>query len=143
MDKKELIEKIEKLKVPQFVEDWYEEHKDDFDYNLWEYLVYWDSQEPSDFKTWIVESDKYEPLIILVNMHQFGYTVEKEPKYTVRLKGLAQYRSTLAYGNVSKTWFLASSEGTDVRVKHTRRQLEEAGFSEIFNNPMFEVTEVE
>ena len=63
--------------VPQFVVDWYEEHKDDFDYSLWEYLVCWDSQEPSNFKTWIADGEKYEPLIILVNMHQFGYEVEE------------------------------------------------------------------
>lgn len=30
-----------------------------------------------------------------------------------------------------------------IRTKHTRKELEEAGFSEVFNNPLFEVEEVE
>ena len=36
--------------VPQFVADWYEEHKDRLDYYLWEYLVDWNYQKPCDFQ---------------------------------------------------------------------------------------------
>lgn len=30
--------------VPQYVADWYEEHKGDIDYSFWEYLVDWEQQ---------------------------------------------------------------------------------------------------
>lgn len=136
------IKKFYKPVVLQFVADWYEENKDDLETAIFRYAYTIDKQPYSLFKEWFtdIEADAFHTLI---NMHQFGYEVEKEPKYKVRMKELAQYRNTLAYGNVSKTWFFASSEGTDVRVKHTRGQLEEAGFSEIFNNPLFVVEEVE
>ena len=31
--------------VPQYVADWYEEHKENIDYELWEYLVDWVNQK--------------------------------------------------------------------------------------------------
>ena len=121
--------------VKQFVADWYEEHKDDFDYNLWEYLTDWEEQEPSDFKNWI--NDEFNTFRILVNMHQFGYTVEKEPKYTVKIKSVNQYlvRNT----DEDFLGFLQSR----LKSKFTRKELEEAGFEEVFNSPLFEVKEVE
>lgn len=39
--------------VPQYVADWYEEHKDDCDYELWDYFSNWDDQEDDDFKNWV------------------------------------------------------------------------------------------
>lgn len=41
--------------VPQYVADWYEEHKDDCDYELWDYFSNWDDQEDDDFKNWADE----------------------------------------------------------------------------------------
>ena len=138
------LEKSQKPVVPQFVADWYEEHKDNFDYNLWEYLVDWDLQNPSDFKEWIAEGDKYEPLITLVNMHQFGYEVEKEPKYTVMVKGVSGYGRYLNKALLSKEYFFASeNEVGGYRTKHTRKELEEAGFGWVFSCEGIEVEEVE
>lgn len=88
----------EKVTVPQFVADWYEENKDSFDYNLWEYLVDWEEQEPSDFKNWI--NNRNNAFQILVNMHQFGYTVEKEKRYTVKDEKLES--SVLLFGIYSR-----------------------------------------
>ncbi len=136
------LKKFYKPVVPQFVADWYEENEDDLETAIFRYTYTIDKQPYSLFKEWFTDTGT-DAFHTLINMHQFGYEVEKEQKYKVSMKELAQYRNTLAYGNVSKTWFFASSEGTDVRVKHTRRQLEEAGFSEIFNNPLFVVDEVE
>lgn len=42
----ELLEDLHKLKdtytpeVPQFVADWYEEHKDNLEYNIWDWMKY-------------------------------------------------------------------------------------------------------
>lgn len=80
---------FEKPVVPQYVADWYEENKKDFDYNLWDYLTSWDRRKGSDFKKWI--DNEIDVLQTLVNMHQFGYEVEKETKYTVRIKVTNQY----------------------------------------------------
>lgn len=134
-DADKVRQELNKPVVKQFVADWYEGHKDDFDYNLWEYLTDWEEQEPSDFKNWI--NDEFNTFRILVNMHQFGYTVEKEPKYTVKIKSVNQYlvRNT----DEDFLGFLQSR----LKSKFTRKELEEAGFEEVFNSPLFEVKEVE
>ena len=38
--------------VPQYVIDWYEENKGNLDYNLWNFIMDWDEQEPSEFINW-------------------------------------------------------------------------------------------
>lgn len=128
--------------VPQYVADWYEENKKDFDYNLWDYLTSWDRQKGSDFKKWI--NNEIDVLQTLVNMHQFGYEVEKEPRYTVRLKGLTSKRSYLNYLVDDDRWYLNDEvSSVAARTHHTRKELEKGGFGEVFDNPMFEIEEVE
>ena len=138
------LDEPQKVVVPQFVADWYEEHQDNFDYTLWEYLVDWDRQNPSDFKEWIAEGDKYDPLITLVNMHQFGYEVEKEKRYLVKVKGVNEYGCYLNKGLLSKEYFLESkAEIGGCRTKHTRKQLEDDDFGWVFDCPGIEIEEVE
>lgn len=130
------------VEVPQCVADWYEENKDNLDYNLWNFIVDWDEQEPSEFKQWIDESKKAFKTI--VNMHQFGYKVKKEKKYLVKMKGISIDSDCLNYDSIDDEWYLASDiDGCNVRTHHTNKQLEKAGFSTVFDNPMFEVKEVE
>lgn len=120
---------FEKPVVPQYVADWYEEHKDRLDYDLWEYLVDWGYQKDSDFKKWMARDGKAEPVITLVNMYQLGYEVEKEKRYTVRLKGVDGYATHLNENLDNKEWFFASNdEIKGYRTKHTRKELEENGF---------------
>ncbi len=73
-----------KPKVPQFVADWYEKHKDSLEYCIWEYITEWDNQEKDDFFDFMNYST-FKPIQTLVNMHQFGYTIEKEKLYTVEI----------------------------------------------------------
>lgn len=127
--------------VPQYVADWYEEHKDDFEYSVFNYLYTLDDQECSVFKKWSVSS-KTELVKVLVNMHQFGYTVEKEKRYLVKMKGMFKNDRYLKYNkNISHWYFSGPSEYDEYRSKHTRKELEEAGFGEVFNSPLFEVEE--
>lgn len=133
---------IPKPVVPQFVADWYEEHEDDCDYELWDYFSNWDDQEDDDFKNWVKKET--EPIITIVNMHQFGYEVEKEPRYTVRVKGVDGYGRYLNNNLDSQRWFFASDNETESsRTKHTRKELEDADFGWVFNCPGVEVKEVE
>ena len=37
--------KREKVKVPQFVADWYEENKDDFEFNVWDWIAFGNEPE--------------------------------------------------------------------------------------------------
>lgn len=130
--------------VPQYVADWYEEHKNRLDYDLWEYLVDWNCQKPSDFKDWMARDGKAEPVVTLVNMHQFGYEVERETKYRVRLKGVDGYATHLNQNLDNKEWFFASNdEIKGYRTEHTRKELESNGFGWVFNCEGIEIEEVE
>lgn len=118
--------------VPQYVADWYEEAKDSFDYNLWDYLTSWDRQKGSDFKKWI--DNEIDVLQTLVNMHQFGYEVEKETKYTVRIKVTNQYLC-------NDDGILHFSPG--FRMDFTKNDLEKLNLGWVFDCEGIEIVEVE
>lgn len=123
---------FEKPVVSQCVADWYEENKKDFDYNLWDYLTSWDRQKGSDFKKWI--NNEIDVLQTLVNMHQFGYEVEKETKYTVRIKVTNQYLC-------NDDGILHFSPG--FRMDFTKNDLEKLNLGWVFDCEGIEIVEVE
>jgi gp178 len=163
MNKKELIEKYEylnhdcfrrvdtsgvlsdlkqldepkKVKVPQFVADWYEKHKDDLEYDIWEYILHWGKQQKSEFYEWMNHANN-KPFQTLVNMHQFGYEVEKEKRYIVSLKNGQPLVKTPLGGN-----FYFNQNITAENCKATRKELEKAGFGWVFDCEGVEVEEVE
>lgn len=129
--------------VPQYVADWYEEHKNRLDYDLWEYLVDWDNQSPDRFKEWL--NTDYEATQTLVNMHQFGYEVEEEKRYTVKVKGIAEAYNCLNYNTVQKMYSISTTTelGGVYIIKFTRKELEANGFGWVFDCPGVEVKEVD
>lgn len=130
--------------VPQYVADWYEEIKEDLDESIWEYLVNWDDAGWDDFKRWLSQSDENGAITTLVNMHQFGYEVEGEPRYTVEFKGIDDNYKFLNYGTSFKDWTFDDDKcAKGVRVAHTRKELEDANFGWVFDCPGVEVKEVE
>lgn len=134
------LDEPQKVQVPQFVADWYEANKDDFETNLFRAvdLIPSDYEEGdlSEFEEWLVD-DHTEPFQTLVNMHQFGYEVKKERRYTVKMRTTKQ---PLFYNSLEKRLFFSLGE---LATQFTFKQLEEAGFGEVFNSPLFEVEEVE
>lgn len=132
--------------VPQYVADWYEGNKDDLETALYQEARYYEEGYEEGgwtvFQDWLVKKEN-KALRTLVNMHQFGYTVESESRYTVRLKGLTSKRSYLNYLIDDDRWYLNDEvNSVAARTHHTRKELEEGGFGEVFDNPMFEVEEV-
>lgn len=129
--------------VPQYVADWYEKHKDNLNESVWEYLVNWDDENWDDFKRWLFKSSDNKAIATLVNMHQFGYEVEKEARYIVKFKGVygdARYLNHEIDGN----WYINSRQEThQFRVAHTRKELEANGFDWVFSCEGVEVKEVE
>lgn len=138
--------------VPQFVADWYEENKDEFYLNLhslaWDLVQnlqrYWlpENQSNNDFKSWYYNTKN--AFQILINMHQFGYEVEKEIRYTVRVKGIDGYGKYLNLDTSTQKWLFASkTEFERFRAHHTRKELEEANFGWVFDCEGVEVKEVD
>lgn len=81
----DISERHEELKpvVPQFVADWYESHKDNFEYSVQCLCVHCPDQV-RQIDTWF-DDDSNKPIETLVMMHKFGYEVKKEKLYTVEL----------------------------------------------------------
>ena len=136
------LDEPQKVVVPQFVADWYEERKNNIDFEIWHYLHTFSSQKEDEFKKWMNKVG-LKQIQTLVNMHQFGYEVEKEPKYTVRVKGINGYGQYLNKASSSKTYCFASEiEKYGYKTKHTRKELEQAGFGWVFDCEGIEVEEV-
>lgn len=77
----------EKPVVPQFVADFYESIKDDFEDKVYALCVQYHLEESelnSNIAEWF-DNSKNKPIETLVMMHKFGYEVEKEKLYTVEL----------------------------------------------------------
>lgn len=141
-DADKIRQELNKPVVKQFVADWYEEHKDVLDYNIWNYVYEWENQEDFEFKNWFNHSKK--AFQTLVNMHQFGYTVEKEKRYLVKMKGMQKDCVALKKNKDNGYWYLSDTYpyGSTVNF-HTRKELEDAGFGWVFDCPGMEVEEVE
>nr|DAX32397.1 MAG TPA: Protein of unknown function (DUF1642) [Caudoviricetes sp.] len=128
--------------VPQFVADWYEKNKNSLEFNIFDYVYRFDKKEESDLKKWF-NGINTNPFQTLVNMHQFGYEVEEEKRYLIKVVGMDRINGYLIYNKDIDKWsFGMSNESKTYRTKHTRKGLEDAGFGEVFNSPLFEVEDV-
>ena len=79
-DSVKYIDEPKKPVVAQYVADWYEEHKDNFEIYLSELCINFTlNRERLDDKlaNWYEQLEN-KPIQTLVNMHQFGYEVKKE-----------------------------------------------------------------
>ena len=132
------LDEPRKVKVKKFVADWYEEHKDEFEYNVWDWLSSRSESGKIDskFAFWLNDVDN-TPIQTLVNMHQFGYEVDEEKRYFVKITAAEQYLVRVEDENF--LGFLQSR----LRSKFTRKQLEETGFGWVFDCPGIAIEEVE
>lgn len=134
--------------IPQFVADWIKYCKftnvnlgralfiSDIDFYNYE------SQEDcSKLKEFLGTETNQETFALAWTL---GYEVEKEPKYIVEFKGIDDNYKFLNYGTSFKDWTFDDSKGAKgVRVAHTRKELEDAGFGWVFNCEGIEIEEVE
>lgn len=139
------LDEPEKVKVPQFVAEWYEENKDSFEANLYRYAYnipsVFDSDKLNEFERWFLTAGK-KPFQTLVNMHQFGYEVEKEKRYRISMPKARNYKNHAQILCEKDGKIFWCGEWYPFRTKFTRKQLEDAGFGEVFNSTLFEVEEV-
>lgn len=132
-----LLDEPQKVVVPQFVADWIEEGKkhckdvfDLFDFNF----------TNKEVGNWFLQE---KPFDLVARAWLDGYEVEKEKRYLVKIKGVFGDAKYLNH-EVDGDWFINSRQETyNFKVSHTRKELEEAGFGEVFNSTLFEVEEVE
>lgn len=87
LDESVIPPELEKPVVPQYVADFYESIRDDFEdkvYGLCAQFNLDESQLNSDVALWFGNSEN-KPIETLVMMHKFGYEIEKDKLYTVEI----------------------------------------------------------
>ncbi len=129
------LDEPQEIVVQQFVADWYEEHKDDLEYNIWDWIKYSFEDKKmrnKKFTKWIGNSDN-KPVETLVKMSIYGYTVEKKKLVNVKLKGTCQYLCNDVTGFHFQHGF---------KTDFTKDYLEQANFGWVFDCPGIEIEEM-
>lgn len=140
MGKKSFIDLIEQLEepqkvvVPQFIADWIETAKNIYSFSGGMFHV------GPVVNKWLDDEDNQRTFALA---WFDGYTIE-EKRYRVKMKAIKSNSQYLVFGQLSETWWFGSAEQIgNIKSEHTRKEIEDAGFGEVFNSPLFEVKEVE
>lgn len=133
-----LIER-EKVEVPQIVADYIKYAKEN-GWDLLEAMKNVPYEDNAEFRKWFYKGSNVE---VFARAWLDGYTVEKEKRYTVKMKNLRALFCYLAYIPDEGYWTFMASGGKSIVIKHTRKELEEAGFGWVFNCEGIEIEEVE
>lgn len=135
-DADKIRRELNKPVIPQFVADWIEEARE-ITYNIRGAI---EMAPNGRVKDWL----ELKNVNLFAEAWVNGYAVEKEKRYLVKVKGVCGNHETLNCEKHSKKWLFSDREENSLyKTKHTRKELEDAGFSEVFNSPLFEVEEVE
>ena len=137
-DADKIRRELNKVKIPQFVADWIEEARksckdvaDLFDFDF----------TNEEVGKWFMQE---RPFDLVARAWLDGYTNKEEKRYLVKVKGVCGNHETLNCEKHSKKWLFSDREENSLyKTKHTRKELEDAGFGEVFNSSLFEVVEVE
>lgn len=130
-----------KVTVPQFVADYIKDAKYyewDLD-DVFDHIA--DESGESEFSKWFYTLGNID---VFARAWLDGYTVEKEKRYLVKMKGVKEDYNFLNLIRDKNVWVLSSlKEDRLFRTAHTRKELEEAGFGWVFDCPGVEIEEVE
>ena len=131
-DVKEIFEQLDepqKVKVPQFVADWIT-HSKNIGSSLFGAMSIF--EENFEIKKWMQWAENQETFALA---WIFGYEVEEEKQYLVKIKATKHY---LVKDGNGKIFFSLAFKGY-----FTKKELEEAGFGWVFSCEGIEIKEVE
>ena len=132
------LDEPEKVKIPQFVADWIT-HSKNIGRSLFGAMSIF--EENFEIKKWMQWAENQETFALA---WIFGYEVEKEKRYRVKFKGFNSSYIILKHHHYDNTWFLGGEQEYEFyRTKHTRKELEDAGFGWVFDCEGVEIEEVE
>lgn len=148
-DADKIRQELNKPVVPQVVIDYYEFYKEKL-VSFEEWFAKFEVESDEDFQRmdevgkWLYDVGDFKTqtqhelaLAMLIVNGLDAVEVEKEKRYTVKMRTTNQ---PLFYNSLEKKLFFSLGE---LATQFTFKQLEEAGFGEVFNSPLFEVEEVE
>ena len=134
-----LLDEPEKVTIPQFVAD-YIEFKKKNNFHVYGAMRAIEDHYDKNVPEWFYEKN----IETFARAWLDGYEVEKEKQYYIRLKGVDENYNYLNHIKHLDAWCLTEiKKDKKFRTTHTRKQLEDAGFGEVFNSTLLEVEEVE
>ena len=137
------LDEPQPVKVPQFVADWIEVCKEHLTTSLYTAMnpnFMKENNQSFDLILWIKKTSNQE---IFARAWIFGYEVEKEKRYLVKIKGNIK-ENTLVYGELLERYFFTKGFTLGNAIyHHTHKELEEADFGWVFDCPGIEIEEVE
>lgn len=130
------LDEPQKVMIPQSIADWIVQAKED-GYNIAGVI---NKAPRGAVDDWL----ELENVDIFAEAWINGYTIEKEKRYTVKMNGMDKEFTMFKLDKIRGSWYLGNdTEYSYTKTTHTRKELEEAGFGEVFDSPLFEVKEVE
>ena len=139
-DADKIRQELNKPVIPQFVAEYIKKAKRN-GLDLQDAMNSISGEEDKKLQKWFYHECNQEPFALAWIL---GYTVEKEKLYQVRLKKIAERMGYLNRLKGTSEFMISYPEENNLyATKFTRKELEEAGFGEVFNSPLFEVEEVE
>lgn len=132
------LDEPQKITIPKFVAD-YIEFKKEYDFHIYGAMRTIEDYKDERVPNWFYEGNIEKFCLAWI----LGYEVEKEKRYWVNVKG-TQSSNYLNRETINGIWYMGNIVDLEpFTSRHTRKELEEAGFGEVFNSPLFEVEEVE
>jgi hypothetical protein len=148
----EQLDELEKIQIPQFVADWianvkrngfkfrntsgyYEEIAPSDDVYRVMYYIFKEGIVGEKIKSWINENRD-----VFARAWLDGYEIEKEKRYRVKFIQTGQHIVKNIYP--SGEYFVIKTSDINSTDSFTRKELEDAGFSWVFDCPGIEVQEV-
>lgn len=130
------LDEPQKVMIPRFIADWIVQAKED-GYNIAGAI----NEAPrGTVDDWL----ELENVDIFAEAWVNGYTVKKEKRYIVKVKGISAVNGCLKCDVDNSRWFFSGPEETDrYRAKHTIKELDKAGFGWVFDCTGIEIEEVE
>lgn len=129
------LDEPQKVMIPRSIADWIVQAKED-GYNIAGAI----NEAPRGaVNDWL----ELENVDIFAEAWINGYTIEKEKRYTVKMKGMDKEFTMFKLDKIRGSWYLGNdTEYSYTKTTHTRKELEEAGFDWLFDCTGIEIEEV-
>lgn len=134
------LDEPEKVKIPEFVADVIEGARG-HSAELEDALHYTWGNGTKEFTEWYRKKFNRD---LFARAWLDGYAAEKEKRYIVKVKAITSCNKFLSFSSLVESWFFCNFCPSDnIKQKHTRKELEAAGFGWVFDCPGIEIEEVE
>lgn len=136
------LDQPRKVKIPKFVAECIE-YAQASDWDLEDvFQSIANELDTSEISDWFYSNDG-DNMDTLASAWLYGYEIEREKRYLIKIIGITDYNSYLNYHKGEDKWTIESNMDIDaIRTKHTKKELEKSGFGWVFNCPGIEVKEV-